>query len=165
MATLEERIAMRTYLVAAALVALLLPALAAAKGPASASIAGPGLDRALAVRGDGEMPGNPLGSLATASGFFAQMFGQTPDPTLKVRPTRLLGPRYSVVYVVPGPNNIQSRVVQYVYPYAKPVPVTYMKPGQAFWTKEKAHGGWYRAAPSLKRTLVRMGLPATAPTV
>jgi hypothetical protein len=165
MATLDERIAMRRYLAAAALVALVLPALAVAKGPASASISGPGLDRSLAVRGDGETPGNPLGTLAMAGGFFAQMFGQTPDPTLKLRPAGKLGPRYTVVYVVPGPNNIQSRVVQYVYPYAKPVPVTYLKPGQAFWGTKKAHGGWFRAAPALKRTLVRMGLPATAPTI
>jgi hypothetical protein len=155
---------MRRYLAAAALVALLLPALAAAKGPVSASISGPGLDRALAVRGDGETPGNPLGTIATASGFFAQMFGQTPDPTLKARPVGRLGPRYTAVYVVPGPNDIQSRVVQYVYPYARPVALTYLKPGQLFWDGRKAHGGWFRAAPSLKRALVRMGLPATAPT-
>jgi hypothetical protein len=165
MATLEERIAMRRYLAAAAFVALLLPALAAAKGPVSASISGPGLDRSLAVRGDGETPGNPLGTLTMAGGFFAQMFGQTPDPTLKVRPAGTLGPRYTVVYVVPGPNSIQSRVVQYVYPYAKPVPVTYLKPGQVFWNNRKAHGGWFRAAPALKRTLVRMGLPATTPAI
>jgi hypothetical protein len=34
---------MRRYLVAAALLALVLPALAAAQGPVSASISGPGL--------------------------------------------------------------------------------------------------------------------------
>jgi hypothetical protein len=156
---------MRTYLAAAALVALLLPALAAAKGPASASISGPGLDRALAVRGDGESPTNPLGTIAMASGFFAQMFGQTPDPTLKVRPAGTLGPRYTAVYMVPGPNDFRSRVVQYLYPYAKPVALTYMKPGQRFWDGETAHGGWFRARPALKRALVRMGLPATAPTI
>jgi hypothetical protein len=163
MTTLEKGLAMRIYLVAAALVALLLPALASAKGPASASISGPGLSRALAVRGDGETPGTALGTIATASGFYAQMFGQTPDPTLKTRPVGTLGPRYTAVYLVPGPNDIQSRVVQHVYPYAKPVALTYLKPGQPFWGDQKAHGGWYRAAPALKRTLVRMGLPARAP--
>jgi hypothetical protein len=154
---------MRRYVIAAALVsALVLPALAAAKGPVSASISGPGLDRSLAMRGDGEGPGTALGTLATASGFFAQMFGQSPDPTLASRPNGTLGPRYTAIYVVPGPNDIQSRVIQYIYPYAKPVAVTYMKPGQRFWDGRKAHGGWYRASAGLKRVLLRAGLPARA---
>ena len=38
-----------------------------------------------------------------------------------------------MVYVVPGPNNTESRVTQFVYPYAKPVALTYMRPGQVFW--------------------------------
>jgi hypothetical protein len=151
---------MRKYLVAAALVALALPALAAAKGPVSASISGPGLEGPLVVGGDGEVPGTALGTLANASGFFPQMFGQTPDPTLASRPTRSLGPRYKVAYLLPGPNNAQSRVVQFVYPYAKPVAVTYMKPGQPFWDVETTHGGWYRARAGLKRMLLRAGLPA-----
>jgi hypothetical protein len=109
------------------------------------------------------MPGNPLGTLATASGFFAQMFGQTPDPTLSVQPKGTLGPRYKVVYVVPGPNNIQSRVVQFVYPYAKPVALTYMKPGQLFWGDRHARGGWFRATTGLKQMLVRAGLPTRMP--
>ena len=153
---------MRRYFIAAALVALVLPAAAVAKGPVSASISGPALERSLTIRGDGEGPGTALGALADASGFFAQMFGQSPDPTLATRPGGTLGPRYRVVYVVPGPNNIQSRVVQYLYPYAKPVALTYMKPGQAFWDSESAHGGWYRASTGLKKMLVRAGLPVKA---
>jgi hypothetical protein len=155
---------MRRYLVAGAVVAALaLPALATAKGPVSASISGPSPARTLSVGGNGEMPGNPLGTLATASGFFAQMFGQTPDPTLSVRPGGTLGPRYKVVYVVPGPNNVQSRVVQLVYPYAKPGALTYMKPGQPFWGDRYAHGGWFRATSGLKQMLVRVGLPTRMP--
>ena len=89
--TTKGRTDMRIYLAAAVLVALALPVLAAAKGPAGASISGPGLDRALSVRGDGEGPGTALGTLAMASGFFPQMFGQTPDPTLRSRPGTSLG--------------------------------------------------------------------------
>jgi hypothetical protein len=156
---------MRTYFVAATLVAaLVVPAVATAKGPVSASISGPGAARALAVSGNGEMPGNPLGTLTTAGGFFAQMFGQVPDLTLKARPKGTLGPRYTVVYVVPGPNNIESRVVQFAYPYAKPVALTYMKPGQLFWDGRKAHGGWFRANASLRKVLVQAGLPQKAPS-
>jgi hypothetical protein len=164
--TLVERIAMRRYLVAAAalMAALALPSAAAAKGPASASISGPNLERSLAIRGEGEMGnGTPLGALADFGGYFSQMFGQTPDPTLRAQPKGTLGPRYKVVYVVPGPNGIQSRVVQLLYPYAKPVPLTYMKPGLPFWSTERTHGGWYRASVSLKRVLIRAGLPAATP--
>jgi hypothetical protein len=160
----EERIPMRRYLIAAALVALVLPAVVAAKGPVGATISGKGLDRPLTIRGDGEGPGTPLGTLANASGFFPQLFGQSPDPTLASRPRSTLGPRYTVVYLVPGPNDIESRVVQQIYPYAKPGALTYMRPGQAYWDGRKAHGGWYRASTALKRMLVRAGLPASAPT-
>jgi uncharacterized protein (DUF58 family) len=160
---LVERTAMRRYVVAAAVVALVLPAVAAAKGPVSVTISGPGLDRSLAIAGDGEGPGTALGTLAAASGYFPQMFGQSPDPTLASRPKATLGPRYRAVYLVPGPNDVQSRVVQLIYPYAKPVALTFMKPGQRFWDGRRAHGGWYRASARLKAVLVRAGLPATRP--
>jgi hypothetical protein len=154
---------MRSYLFALAIVALALPTAALAKGPVSASISGPGLERSLSITGNGEGPGTALGTLASSSGFFAQLFGQMPDPTFAARPSATLGPRYAAVYVVPGPNNVQSRVVQSVYPYAKPVPLTFMKPEQRYWNGRKAHGGWYRASARLKAVLVRAGLPATAP--
>jgi hypothetical protein len=156
---------MRRNLVAVAALlaaALALPGVASAKGPSSASLSGPGLDRSLAIEGQGEMgPGTPLGSLVDDGGYFAQMFGQTPDPTLRTQPKATLGPRYKIVYVVPGPNRIQSHIVQFVYPYAKPVPLTYMKPGQRFWNTEQARGGWFRATAALKKVLVRAGLPAS----
>jgi hypothetical protein len=150
----------RRYLVAAVVVALVVPAIATAKGPASATISGKGLERSLSITGNGESVSTQLGALTMRSGFFAQMFGQTPDPTLRTRPRGTLGPRYTVVYVVPGPNNIQSRVVQRVYPFAKPVALTYMKPGQPFWEGDSTYGGWFRASPALKRILLRAGVPA-----
>ncbi len=154
---------MRRYLLAAALVALVIPVVAAAKGPVSASVMGPRLEVPLMIRGDGEGPGTALGTLAMKSGFFAQMFGQTPDPTLASRPAGSLGPRYKVVYVVPGPNDIRSRVVQFVYPYAKPVALTYMRAGQPVWEGQTTYGGWFRATTGLKQMLVRAGLPARMP--
>lgn len=154
---------MRRVVVAVALLALALPVAAQAKGPTGASISGPGLARVLAVTGNGETTGTALGKLATTGGFFSQVFGQTPDPTFANRPAGSLGPRYKAVYVVPGPNGIESRLVQWLYPYAKSGPLTYMRPGQAFWETNAAHGGWFRAT-GLRRVLVQMGLPATAPT-
>ena len=75
------------------------------------------------------------------------MFGQTPDPTFRLRPKGALGPRYTVVYVVPGPNNIESRVIQFVYPYAKPVALTYMRPGQVFWGDQRPTAGGFAPPP------------------
>jgi hypothetical protein len=155
---------MRRYLVGVAAVtaALMLPAAAAAKGPSSASITGPGLDRQLAIAGGGELGGGtPLGMLVDFGGFMAQMYGQSPAATVVARPAAgVLGPRYRVTYVVPGPNSVRSRVVQLVYPFAKPVPLTYMKPGQTYWGTRKTVGGWFRSSPALARALVRAGLPA-----
>jgi len=140
--------------------ALFLPAAAGAKGPESASVTGPGLgDRSLTVAGQGELgQRTPLGVLVDSGGFFAQMYGQVPDPTLKARPRGILGAHYRVNYVVPGPNGIRSRVVQDVYPFAKPVPLTYMRPGQRFWGNKVAHGGWFRSSAELRRALVQAGL-------
>jgi hypothetical protein len=157
---------MRRQLVALAVVAvaLALPASALAKGPSSARLFGPGIG-SLAVAGQGEMgPGTPLGALVDTGGFMAQMYGQSPDPTSKARPKAALGPRYRIVYIVPGPNGIKSRVLQDVYPYARPVPYTFMKPGQKYWGSRQAHGGWFRASAALKQALVDAGLPALAPT-
>ena len=94
---------MRRYFIAAVVVvALALPAAAVAKGPISASISGPGLEGPLVIKGDGEGPGTALGTLASTSGFFAQMYGATGPGTLKARPNLKLGPRYQVTYRVPG---------------------------------------------------------------
>ena len=157
---------MRRHFVAAGALtaALVLPALAAAKGPESASVSGPGLSRSLAVVGEGEMgTGTPLGALVDLGGFFPQMYGQSPDPTLRSQPKGSLGPAYKVTYVVPGPNSIRSHVVQDVYPYAKPAPLTYMKPGQSFWGTRRTLGGWFRGSAGLKRALIQVGLPQAAP--
>jgi len=156
---------MRRCLVVAAVAAaaLVLSAAAAAKGPTGALLSGPGLEGAVQITGQGEGgAGTPLGTLVDSGGFFAQVFGQAPDPTMRTRPSGTLGPRYKVVYLVPGPNSVRSRLVQLVYPYAKPGPLTYMKPGQQFWNGRKAHGGWYAASAALRRMLIRAGLPARA---
>jgi hypothetical protein len=149
---------------AGALAALVAAAPAAAKGPVTASVTGPGLDHAIPVNGDGEAgPGTPLGSLAQRSGFFPQMFQEFPDPTTRTRPTGDLGPRYRVEYRVPGPTEKGSKVVQDVFPYAK-TPVTHMRRYQRFWGADFTHGGWYVAGPALKATLVAAGLPKSPPS-
>jgi hypothetical protein len=145
---------------AALAVALLLPAAAAAKGPSQASVSGGGLAKAIKIGGNGEMEGTPLGNLTMEAGFFPAAFGQSPNPMLPKRPSGKLGQRFTIHYLVPGPNNKSFRIVQDVYPYADGGAVTYMKPNQPIFDMATI-GGWFRAY-GLKRTLVRQGLPARA---
>ena len=141
---------------------LALPALAAAKGPSAATITGPGISGAKQLKGYSEGgPDSPLGALTMDGGFFAQAFAEVPDPTRSSRPPGTLGLRYSITYVVPGPNGGHSTLRQDFYPYARPAPLTYMKAGQTFWAGARTHGGWFVAARSLPR---KLGLSTRPPT-
>jgi hypothetical protein len=135
---------------------LLAPA-ALAKGPSEASITGPGLSKTIAFKGM-----NDASKLTEYTGVFPSAFGQSPNPMLEGRPVGKLGPKYTIRYVVPGPNSKTYRLRQDLYPYAKSGAVTYMKPGQAIFDS-KTIGGWYPAGDALKQLLVRAGLPRTAP--
>src|SRR4051794_15991827 len=143
---------MRRFLLlatAGALAALVATAPAAAKGPSTASLTGPGLDHAIPVKGEGEAGARaPLGSVVQLGGFFPEVFQQFPDSTTRTQPTGNLGPRYQIEYRVPGPNG-NGKLVQDVYPYAK-TPVTHMSAGQRFWGVNHTHGGWFVAGSGLK---------------
>jgi len=136
--------------------ALLAPA-ALAKGPSEASITGPGLSKAITFKGMDD-----ASKLTEYTGVFPAAFGQSPDPMLKGRPAGKLGQKYTIRYVVPGPNSQTFHLSQDVYPYARAGAVTYMKPGQAIFDS-KTIGGWYPAGSALKDFLIRAGLPGTAP--
>jgi len=151
----------RLPLVVLVAAALLIPATATAKGPSDATISGPGLSSPLEFSGGGEGGNTALGELVSWGGFFAQTFGQEPDPLLRARPTVLLGPRYDVTYVVPGPSSTDT-LRQELYPYAVGGPFTYMEPRQKFWGDQRTHGGWYRGNPDLRSALVEAGLPKQA---
>jgi hypothetical protein len=141
------------------LAAVLAPA-ALAKGPSAASVTGPGLGKAVSVKGT-EGSG-ALGDLTQYSGFFPAAFGQTPDPMLQGRPTGKLGQRFTIRYRVPGGGGEVFRITQDLYPYAQGGALTYTKPGQRIFDM-RTRGGWYRGGPALKQTLVRAGLRPTAP--
>jgi hypothetical protein len=155
---------MKRMLFLLAIVALTVPTAAIAKGPSGASIDGPGSGGGINITGDGESGGTPLGDLTQYGGFFAATFGQEPDPMLATRPKGDLGPKYTITYTVPGPNNELDKLKQDIYPYAPGGPVTYMEPGQKFFGTEETRGGWFKAAPLVKDTLVEAGLPAVAPS-
>jgi hypothetical protein len=155
---------MKSILLLLAAIALVLPTAAVAKGPGGASIDGPGTGGGININGDGESGGTPLGDLTQLAGFFPATFGQEPDPMLQSRPKGDLGPKYTITYTVPGPNNESDKIRQDLYPYAEGGPVTYTKPGQPFFGTEHTRGGWYQSPPVLLDTLVAAGLPKLAPS-
>jgi hypothetical protein len=149
--------------------ALLAASAALGKGATQATINGPGLHGGGIVlksdSGGDPSSGSRLGQLANAAGFFPAVFGQAPDPMLRDRPKGTLGPKYTVEYVMPGPNGESSKIQQDLYPYAKPYALSYTKPGQAFWGRgQGTYGGWFMTTSAVRTTL---GLPpqppATAP--
>src|SRR5215210_8926380 len=150
---------MKRFVFVVVAAALLAPA-ALAKGPSQAKITGPGLDKSVSVKGT-EGSG-ALGELTAYSGLFPAAFGQSPDPMLHGRPAGKLGPRYTIRYLVPAGGNVSFRLVQDLYPYASRGAVTYLKPGQRIFDS-RTKGGWYPGGTALKDTLVRAGLPGTAP--
>src|SRR6266487_1674749 len=114
---------------AAAAAVLAAPVAAWAKGPSQATIAGPGLASPVTIGGAGEPgSGGRLADLAEGTGLFAAMFGQTPDPMLPTAPTKYLGPRYTVTYLVPG-GATDARIEQALFPSAAGGPVSYLAPG------------------------------------
>jgi hypothetical protein len=148
--------------------ALALAGPAGAKGPDQATVTGPGLDGGKIVfRSGGGDPasGSKFFRFVEAVGFFPAVFRQSPDPMVDKRPTGSLGPRYKVVYRVPGPDGDNAAVRQDVYPYASLGVVSYMKPGQpVFGGREKTRGGWFVAGHPTKSTLVAAGFPSSAPS-
>lgn len=144
--------------------ALVQPAASPAKGASEAVIRGPGLADPIELAGEGQPGGEQLMALAESLGFFPSVFGQSPDPMRDVQPQGRLGPRYTITWVMPGPNGEQDEIVQDLYPHARPQPVTYTEPGQRFWATERTRGGWFVAwSPQVRDQLVAAGLPPTPP--
>jgi hypothetical protein len=144
------------------LTALVLASPADAKGPDRATVTGPGLEQRLVFDGYGSDGKSPLGVLTSEGGFWVQAFGAAAagvnkGKVLATKPRGNLGPRYVVVYRLPGPGTT-SVIRQDLYPYAAN-PVSHMS-RQRFWQTRTAPGGWYRWGPGLKAALVRAGLPA-----
>ena len=158
----------------AAVLTLATPAFA--KGPSQASITGPGLGRAVVVSGNGE-PGEQgrLANLALQTGLFTVMFGAgasisgpAPARLHAPPPPATLGPRYTLVYTVPGvtprPGQQFGRVRQDLYPRAAGGPLIYTPPGQQGFGGPLTVTGWLTGNPQLTRTLAQLGVPPAAGT-
>ena len=151
----------------AAAITLAAPALA--KGPTLARITGPGLAHAIVISGNGE-PGQQsrLGTLAMQTRLFFVLFGSNASvppwtpPQVRTPPRASLGPRYTIIYTVPGgitshPGEQFGQVRQDLYPRAAGGPLVNTPPGQHDGPFPVA--GWIRASRGLPRTLARLGVP------
>jgi hypothetical protein len=137
---------------------------AMAKGPSQGVITGPGLVGPISLRESGAATIGPdLATVVKESGFFVGVWGGDPDH-LTHRPAGDLGPRYAITYDMPMSDRRSDTIIQYVYPYAEPKPITYMPAKQVFWSDSETVGTWYVARVGLRETLIGLGLPASAPS-
>lgn len=143
------------------------PSPACAKGvPTIARITGPGIDGVIRSSGpDFPLPVGywPLPALTGAHHYKAANFaassgpvkhGDAPGPDID------LGPRYEVMFFVWKDHD--SRVRQYIYPFAASGPLTFTPPGQsrafAHVFSEREISGWWRAPDELTRWFHRNGI-------
>lgn len=152
-------------LVAALAMSLVLAGAANAKGPIAATITGPGLEKPLKLSYRGVASRTVMGQLTMHGKFFDQAFTGITGGGLPAKrpPAGSLGPRYLVVYTVPGPGG-NSFLRQRLYPFTKVGAVTFMAKGQRFWGTRHTRGGWSRGSKELTEALVAAGLPAPAAT-
>jgi len=134
-----------------------------AKGPSQGVITGAGLAHPITLREPGSATIGPdLASVVTQSGFFVGMWGgDDTSGRLAHRPAGSLGPRYTITYTIGGAGPPSTDIVQYVFPYAEPGPITFMPPNQAYWGTAETDGGWFAATVGFRETLIGLGLPET----
>jgi hypothetical protein len=100
------------------------------------------------------------------SGFYRQLACRRCASRMTVPWPEDLGPRYVLMYSMPssfGPNEeVRTRdlIVQYVYPYAEPSPVTFMPSHQDSPGGVSSVGGWFVADQALTRELEVFGAQA-----
>jgi hypothetical protein len=135
-------------LISALALAVAPPALA--KGPAGATIAGPGLQDPVRLDAHSAM------RVMEQTGFWDTATHIPQSGVLVARPKGDLGPKYVVTYELPRIVSV-SYVRQEVYPFANGGPVTHVAAGQELFDRPTT-GGWFRAATSLRRTLASHGV-------
>jgi hypothetical protein len=143
----------------AVVVALLMSLPAMGKGgPSQGVITGPGLVEPITLREPGSKTiGADLANVVQRSGFFHGVFDA--DPERMHRPEGDLGPRYTITYSMSLSDRRPGTIVQYAFPFADPVPITYIAPGQPYWANNETVGGWFVAHPGFRHTLISLGVP------
>jgi hypothetical protein len=148
----------------AALVVLLLAPAAQAKSDTWVTIVGPGLEGPLSIA-----PRAGSGLLMKPSGFWDEACSshgcRAEGRFLALPPVGDLGPRYTLTWTlefVTRRHEVRRfPVLQYVFPFAHPQPVTYMPPGQLYIPPYRTGGGWFVARSDLLPAWTDLGLPAT----
>jgi hypothetical protein len=130
-----------------------------AKGPESATLTGPGIDK-------------PIELINKDPDFVRQLLQQSgiwSGPALRepIEPAGYLGPAYTLTWINSGPPEafIEERSIrQILYPYAENGPLinTPAQVGLVGWGGEVL--GWYEAPKGLIDTLVALGVPVPPPT-
>ena len=133
---------------------------AAAKGPRSATIEGPGLDAPIEESAAG------MSNLPTLTGLFGTLWADPTIPLLDEAPADDLGPAWVITWdmgtyadVAGVGSDSPDLVRQTVYPYADDGPIVHTEAGQPFYGEETV-GGWYEAPSGLVNVLGRLGVPA-----
>jgi len=133
--------------------AITLASPALAKGPSQARITGPGLVRAIVVSAGGNTAQQArLSALAVQTSLFTVLFGaaasvppQTPARLSTPPPKGSLGPRYTIIYTVPGvtpqPGQQLGRIRQDLYPRAAGRSSTHHQASPASGSHCKSPGG------------------------
>ena len=155
-----------------ALIAVLIPTAALAKGPQSVSIDGPGSGGSIDIGGDqgGGEPGSGglLARLAEHAGLFTVGFGDNVSELSEQPPDGDLGPELRLEWSVPNPEGTADTIVQRLYPYADAGALTHTEAGQAYMGME-TFGGWYVGGAALSDALTDAGVseqpPATGPAI
>jgi hypothetical protein len=130
---------------------------ALAKGPESATLAGPGIEGPTELNQN-----NPaVGQLMQQSGIW-----NGPGVPLSSAPTGNLGPVYTLTWVNSGPPDapVAERTIrQFIYPQAENGPVihTPVQDGLEGWGPDVV--GWFEASDGLIHALLTLGIPAPAP--
>jgi len=129
------------------------------------TLTGPGLDAPVQLRPG---PDRFLDVMLVVehSGFYKQLACRGCASRMTVPWPEDLGPRYVLTYSMPssfGPNEeVRTRdlIVQYVYPYAEPSPITFMPSHQDSPGGVSSVGGWFVADQALTRELEVFGVQA-----
>lgn len=155
-ATLFEKALMTAAIIAIAMVGLIEPA--AAKGPVSITITGPGIDGPIELIDT--VDADQLSRLMEQSGVWYAS-GDLPVP-LGERPAGELGPSYSLTWVNLGPPDTpeeERTIRQLIYPQAENGPIIHTQEVPEGWGQEVL--GWFAAPPTFTETLTSLGIPPT----
>jgi hypothetical protein len=141
------------------------PAASAKLGFDQVTLTGPSLDAPVQLRPDLDHFLDVM-LVVEHSGFYKQLACRRCASRMTVPWPEDLGPRYVLTYSMPssfGPNEeVRTRdlIVQYVYPYAEPSPVTFMPSRQDSPGGVSSVGGWFVADQTLTRELEVFGAQA-----